>query len=148
MASSFETALLKGQVFEFLTGQMDYEIRFDWAYMPTDTTAVTYQIATHLRGAQLNEAPEVTEAMMRLSQEPEWAWLVVYYCADFLHHGLNFLPVAELYANLTHLREPLASNSGWIVFNYKGVYDNLWDVVVAENARFTKEMGVDLPPLA
>ena len=142
----FAKAVENNEMFDFLTGQNGYEIRLDVAYMPTDTISDTIKIEDFLSRNPDFDTKKLVDVFLRMSQEPEWAWLIVYYSVYFEKRGMNFLPLHDLYDNVKNNKTSLSKNNGWLCFNFKGVYDNLWDIIVFDNKRFIED-GYKLPKL-
>lgn len=142
----FPRAIQKNEIFDFLTGQKDYEIRLNVAYMPTDTDAVTFNIKKYLENNPNFDKKKLIDVFIKLSKDPEWSWLIVFYAYDFAYDGMNFLPIDLLYSNLEKNKEFLKKNQGWICFNFGSKFDNLWDIIVYKNNCYRKK-GYKFPLL-
>ena len=145
MENLFQVAVKNDDILNFLIGYEDYEIRFNIAYMPTDVSAATRMIALSIKNNPDNYSIKIINAFIELSRSSEWSWLIVYYVPCFLKENLDFLPLETLYENLQNNKQYLLNNSGWLCFNFKPKYNNLWEIILNENNR--QRTKFDIPIL-
>jgi hypothetical protein len=140
----FSKAVENDEIFDFLIGSKGYEVRISYVYMPTNTEICSYEIKKYIDFNPDFDTNKIVNAFMKISNNPEWAWIIIYYVSSFIENGLTFLPYDILYKNIEKNRDLLMKNNGWICFNFTPKYDNLWDIIKYENDRLLKK-GYLLP---
>ncbi|MFD2726304.1 hypothetical protein [Hyunsoonleella rubra] len=128
-----EKAVKENELVNLLIGTNSYEIRTEYVYMPTDTDSVGFLLADYISKNPKFDYSLIIRAMLEISKNPEWSWLVIFYVSAFETNNLTFLPYEELYKNVQNCKKHLRNNDGWICFNFKPKYSNLWDIIKNEN---------------
>ena len=138
-----QKAIAQDEIFDFLVGKGEYEIKLYEANMPTDTITVSRTIKSYIQLNPYFDKSEFYEAFYELSKS-EWSWLIVYYMQD---SELDFISFTNLLPNLREQKKSLSTRNEWICFNFGDDCPNLWSVVMYElNAMNGK--GIKLPDLS
>ena len=138
-----QKAIAQNEIFDFLVGKGEYEIKLYEANMPTDTITVSRTIKNYIKLNPNFDKTEFYKAFYELSKS-EWSWLIVYYMQD---SELDFISFTNLLPNLREQKKSLSTRNEWICFNFGDDCPNLWSVVMYElNAMNGK--GIKLPDLS
>lgn len=140
----FQIAVKNDEIFKFLIGYKEYEIRFEIAYMPTNVSTASYLISLYLKDTPNFNIDKIINAFAELSKSKEWSWLIVYYVSCFLSEKMDFLPLDILYENLQNNKEYLLKNTGWICFNFRPTFNNIWDIIVRENNKQRQKFDIPI----
>ena len=73
----FDKAIKRNEIFEFLIGKGEYEIRCQHAEMPTDTVDVSYTIIDYLTYYPSFDISQLIQGFIKLSEDEKWCWLIV-----------------------------------------------------------------------
>lgn len=142
----FDKAIKRNEIFEFLIGKGEYEIRCQHAEMPTDTVDVSYTIIDYLTYYPSFDISQLIQGFIKLSEGEKWCWLIVYYMIDFKENGKYDIPYNKLYHNLTKHKESLKNNYNWISSN-ENYEKSIWQIIVELNTYSQEKEKLDLPNL-
>ena len=148
--NKLQEAISRGELFEYMVGEKDYEYVCRDADVPTEDQVVFSSIAALYKKTMDVAIWKYFEATwIELSASPLYSWVSLYYLSNYLHyHSLadsysldlkKILPV--IISNLKMNKASLVKNKRWVGRGYK---DGLWGDVKRMVTNIHRNYGLEI----
>ena len=145
-----QTAIDKGELFEYMVGEKGYKYVNRYADMPTDDEMVFASIESlyeATRDVSIWDYFKVTWIV--ISEDPVYSWLALYYLSDYLNYtertNNHVLAINEvlpaIISNIKDNKNNLINNKRWGGCDYD---DGLWGDVKRLAANLNKHNGLSI----
>jgi hypothetical protein len=145
----FEKARQRGELWKFLGGYPEYALTNIHANLPTDMGGAITPIQQRA-GAEPSLKGEVTSALIKLSEDLEYGWMVLYYLqyieslndlsgSDWLADGL----VESIAVHLRQNKDAFMALKKWQGERFE---NGVWELVLGANVMLHEKYNITVLP--